>query len=64
MTNKRGTVKLFTFSFEIDAPNIIRCAPKIFSCAPKISAVRLKFRQYAQKFTPGSTSAPKLKFKL
>ena len=21
MTNKRGTVKLFTFSFEIDAPN-------------------------------------------
>ena len=41
MTNKRGTVKLFTFSFEIDAPNIISCAPKIFSCAPKISAVRL-----------------------
>ena len=35
MKNKRGTVKLFTFSFEIDAPNII-------SCAPKISAVRLK----------------------
>ena len=35
MTNKRGTVKLFTFSFEIDAPNIISCAPKIFSCAPK-----------------------------
>ena len=35
MTNKRGTVKLFTFSFEIDAPNII-------SCAPKISSVRLK----------------------
>ena len=35
MTNKRGTVKLFTFSFEIDAPNIINCAPKIFSCAPK-----------------------------
>ena len=34
MTNKRGTVKLFTFSFEIDAPNII-------SCAPKILAVRL-----------------------
>ena len=28
MTNKRGTVKLFTFSFEIDAPNIISCAPK------------------------------------
>ena len=42
MTNKRGTVKLFTFSFGIDAPNIISCAPKIFSCAPKISAVRLK----------------------
>ena len=42
MTNKRGTVELFTFSFEIDAPNIISCAPKIFSCAPKISAVRLK----------------------
>ena len=35
MTNKRGTVKLFAFSFEIDAPNIISCAPKIFSCAPK-----------------------------
>ena len=43
MTNKRGTVKLFTFSFEIDAPNIISCAPKIFSCAPNISAVCLKF---------------------
>ena len=28
MTNKRGTVKLFTFSFEIDAPNIMSCAPK------------------------------------
>ena len=38
MTNKRGTVKIFTFSFERDAPNIISCAPKIF----KISAVRLK----------------------
>ena len=36
MTNKSGTVKLFTFSFEIDAPNIISWAPKIFSCAPKI----------------------------
>ena len=35
MTDRRGTVKLFTFSFEIDAPNIISCAPKIFSCAPK-----------------------------
>ena len=35
MTNKRGTVKLFTFSFEIDAPTIISCAPTIFSCAPK-----------------------------
>ena len=35
MTYKRGTVKLFTFSFETDAPNIISCAPKIFSCAPK-----------------------------
>ena len=35
MTNKHGTVKLFTFSFEIDAPNIISCAPKIFSCVPK-----------------------------
>ena len=33
---------LFTFSFEIDAPNIISCGPKIFSCTPKISAVRLK----------------------
>ena len=42
MTNTRGTVKLFTFSFEIDASNMISCAPKIFSCAPKISAVRLK----------------------
>ena len=42
MTYKRGTVKLFTFSFEIDAPNIISRAPKILSCAPKISAVRLK----------------------
>ena len=42
MTNERGTVKLFTFSFEIDVPNIINCARKIFSCAPKISAVRLK----------------------
>ena len=28
MTDRRGTVKLFTFSFEIDAPNIISCAPK------------------------------------
>ena len=29
MTDKCGTVKLFTFSFEIhvDAPNIISCAP-------------------------------------
>ena len=35
MTNKWGTVKLFTFSFGIDPPNIISCAPKIFSCAPK-----------------------------
>ena len=35
MTKERGTVKLFTFSFEIDAPNIISCAPKIFSYAPK-----------------------------
>ena len=42
MTNKCGTVKLFTFSFEIDATNIISCAPEISSCAPKISAVRLK----------------------
>ena len=57
MTNKRGTVKLFTFSFELDAPNII-------SCAPKISAVGLKFQQCAYKFTSGRTSAPKLKFKL
>ena len=39
---KRGTVELFTFSFEIDAPNIISCTPKIFSCAPTILAVRLK----------------------
>ena len=36
------TVKLFTFSFEIDAPNITSCAPKIFISAPRISAVRLK----------------------
>ena len=35
MTDKHGTVKLFTFSFEIDAPNIISRAPKIFSCVPK-----------------------------
>ena len=35
MTNKRGTVSLFTFSFEIDAPNIMSCAPKIFICVPK-----------------------------
>ena len=42
MTNKRGTVKLVTFSFEIDAPNITNCAPKFFSCVPKISAVHLK----------------------
>ena len=42
MTNKGGTAKLFTLSFEIDAPNIISCAPKIFSCAPKILTVRLK----------------------
>ena len=42
MANKRGTVKLFTFSFEIDAPNIISCAPKISSCAPNISAVHRK----------------------
>ena len=35
MTNKRGTVKLLTFSLEMDAPNIISCAPKMFSCAPK-----------------------------
>ena len=40
MTNKRGTVKIFTFSFEIDAPNIISCAPTI-SCGPKISVTRL-----------------------
>ena len=40
--HKRGTVKLFTFSFEQDAANIISCAPKIFSCAPTILAVRLK----------------------
>ena len=31
MTNKRGTVKLFTFSFEMDAPTIISCAPKILA---------------------------------
>ena len=35
MTYIRGTVKLFTSSFEIDAPNIASCAPKIFSCVPK-----------------------------
>ena len=51
MTNKRGPVKLFTFSFEIDAPNIISCTPKIFSCAPK------NLHLVAQ-------CAPKLKFKL
>ena len=34
MTYKHDTVKLFTFSFEIDASNIVSCAPKIFSCAP------------------------------
>ena len=34
MTYIRGTVKLFTSSFEIDAPNIASCAPKIFSCVP------------------------------
>ena len=28
MTIKRGTVRLFTFSLEIDAPNIISCVPK------------------------------------
>ena len=39
MTYKRGTRKLFTFSFETDAPKIISCAPKIFSRTPKISAV-------------------------
>ena len=49
MTYKQGTVILFTFSFEIHAPNIASCAPNIFSCVPK---------------TSGSTSAPKLKFKL
>ena len=35
MTNKRGTVKLFTFSFETDDPNITSSAPNIFSSAPK-----------------------------
>ena len=40
--HKRGKVKLFTFSFEQAAPNILSCAPKIFSCAPTILAVRLK----------------------
>ena len=35
MTYIRGIVKLFTSSFEIDAPNIASCAPKIFSCVPK-----------------------------
>ena len=42
MTYKRGTVKLFTFSFEKDAPNIVICAPTIFSGGPKILGVRLK----------------------
>ena len=42
MTKKLGTVQLFTFSFETDAPNMVSCAPKIFSCEPKISTVRLK----------------------
>ena len=57
MTNKRGSIKLFTFSFEIDAPNIISCAPKIFSCAPKnlhlvaqISAPKLKFKLWALEY--------------
>ena len=49
MTNKRGTVKLFTFSFEIDVPNIISCAPKLFSCTRKISAVRLKIYIWSHK---------------
>ena len=49
MTKKRGTVKLFTFSLEIDAPNIISYAPKIFSCAPKISAVCLKIYIWQHK---------------
>ena len=41
MTYKRGTVKLFTFLFEINAPKIVSYAPNIFGCAPKISAGRL-----------------------
>ena len=41
MAYKRGTVKLFPFLFEIDAPKIVSCAPKIFGCAPKNSAGRL-----------------------
>ena len=57
MTYKRGPVKLLTFSFEQDAPNIISCAPKILICAPTIWAVHLKIYIC-------STSAPKLKFKL
>ena len=43
MTNKRAIVSLCTFSFKIDAPNIISCAPiknfqlcaKNFGSAPK-----------------------------
>ena len=54
MTNKRDTVKLFTFSFEVDAPNIISCAPKIFSCAPKILAVQLTIYILVAQVLPNS----------
>ena len=54
--HKRGKVKLFTFSFEQDAPNIISCAPEIFSCAPTILAPK-NLHLVAQVL-------PKLKFKL
>ena len=49
MTYKRGTVKLFTFSSEVDAPNIRSCGPKIFSCVPKILAVHLKIYIWLHK---------------
>ena len=42
MTNTRGTVKLFTFSFEIDASNMISCAPKIFRRTAEILGAQLK----------------------
>ena len=43
MTYKRGTIKLFTFSFEKDAPNII-------NCALQLSAVCLNFGSAHKNF--------------